>query len=115
MTQSSKRATTRTSTLGDETCKTDFLDHVTNLDDKKCSSFSAKDITEIKLDEDIEDVGTSWQYTSNGFPIVSQLIILFLSKAFRCLISQCYRKLFILQYNPSQMHLVYMIHINTQG
>ena len=53
----SKRAKTRTSTLGDETSKTDLLDHVTNLDDKKCSSFSDIDTTEIKLGEDIEDVG----------------------------------------------------------
>ena len=53
----SESAKTRTSTLGDETSKTDSLDQITNLYDKNCSSFSDKDTTEMKLGEDIEDVG----------------------------------------------------------
>jgi hypothetical protein len=53
----SKRAKTRSSTSCDETSKTEFLNQATNSDDKKCSSFSDKDTTEIKLGENIEDVG----------------------------------------------------------
>ena len=53
----SKSAKTRTSTFGDETSKTDFSDQITNLYDKNCSSCSDKDTTEMKLGEDIEDVG----------------------------------------------------------